>query len=79
MPTVKPTKVAPEPPIILDFGKKRRKQIKLLKKETGKLTSELQNCIKETIGQDRRASQACHYIVTERSLKLMLSGLLPRL
>jgi len=68
------SKVAPEPPIILDLGKKRRKQIKLLKKGTGKLMNEVQDCMQELKQAGRIAEHARPVIVLvrERRRRLML-------
>jgi hypothetical protein len=71
---VQVSKVAPDVPIILDLGKKKRKQIKQLKKGTGKLMTEVQDCIQELKQAGRVADHARPVIVLikERPRKLML-------
>ncbi len=71
-----PNEAASEPPIILDLGKKRRKQIKLLKKGTGKLMAEVQDCIQELKQAGRVSEQARPVIVLvrERRRRSMLLG-----
>ena len=73
-------KIPQETPIILDLGKKRRKQIKLLKKGTGKLMTEVQCHIQEAKQSGRVPEQARPVIVLvrERRRKLMLPRCLPR-
>jgi len=72
-------KVAPEPPIILDLGKKRRKQIKLLKTGSGKLMTEVQDCIQELrqAGTIAESTRPVIVLVRERSRKSVLSCFLP--
>jgi hypothetical protein len=71
---VQTSKVASETPIILDLGKKKRKQIKQLKKGTGKLMTEVQDCIQELKQAGRVAdhSRPVIVLVRERRRKLML-------
>jgi len=71
---VQTSKVASEAPIILDLGKKKRKQIKQLKKGTGKLMTEVQDCIQELKQAGRVAdhSRPVIVLVRERRRKLML-------
>lgn len=56
-------KTVPEPPIILDLGRKRRKQIKQLKKGSGKLMTEVQDCVQELKQAGRINEQARPVIV----------------
>ncbi|PYV37846.1 MAG: hypothetical protein DMG06_27035 [Acidobacteria bacterium] len=70
---VQANRVAPEPPIVLDLGRKRRKQIKLLKKGTGKLMAEVQDCIQELkqAGTVTEQVRPVIVLVRERRRRLM--------
>ena len=62
-PNAQASRTVPEPPIILDLGKKRRKQIKRLKKGSGKLMTEVQDCMQELKQAGRIDEQARPVIV----------------
>ena len=62
-PNAQASRTVSEPPIILDLGKKRRKQIKRLKKGSGKLMTEVQDCMQELKQAGRIDEQARPVIV----------------
>ena len=60
--------------LLVDLGKKSRKQIKRLRNGTGKLVGEVQNCIQElrTAGTLSESSQPVIVIVREKRARLRL-------
>ena len=60
--------------LLVDLGKESRKQIKRLRNGTGKLVSEVQNCIQElrTAGTLSESSQPVIVIVREKRARLRL-------
>jgi len=62
------TRKADASPIILDIGRKNRKQVKQLRQGKGKLLQEVNNCIEElkTSGNITASAQPVIVIVRER-------------
>lgn len=76
--TAEVKKLESEAPIILDLGKKRRKQIKQLTQGSGKLMDEVNQSIEELRTTGKISGSVQPVIVVVRQRPKSLKGMLPR-
>lgn len=64
-----PKPTTPVPPIVVDLGRKRRKQIKQLRRGAGKLMDEVNGCMEElrTAGTVSASAQPVVIVVREKT------------
>jgi hypothetical protein len=68
-----------KPPVIIDLGKQRRKRIKDLRRGTGRLADEINNCVEELKATGTLAAGAQTVVVVVREKRRRISGLIPGL
>ena len=75
--TVHDDKGLAQSPVVLDIGKQKKKQIKLLREGKGKLLSEINASIQElrTVGSISATAQPIIVIIREKRRKVMKTGL----